>query len=117
MSYKRTIPDTPIALSMLPQVQAEELESDDLMYLVKPNNPIGQRCKSLALAALASWLADGKMGPIKTSEINVGTSVWKNVANVGPTIEHLYYLGAGIIEAAMKFKVGGYGNDRNVILS
>lgn len=107
MSYNHPIPDAPNALSMLPQVQAANLESDDLMYLVVPNNPIGQRCKALALAALASWLADGNMGPIKTGEINVGTSVWKNVANVGPTIEHLYYLGAGIIEAAMKFKVGG----------
>lgn len=107
MSYNHPIPDAPIGLSMLPQIQAGNLASDNLMYFVVPNNPIGQRCKALALAALASWLADGHMGPIKTGEINVGTSVWKNVANVGPTIEHLYYLGAGIIEAAMKFKVGG----------
>ena len=107
MPYNRQIPDAPIGLSMLPQIQAENLNEDDLIYLVVPNNPIGQRCKALALAALANWLADGNMGPIKTSEINVGTSIWKNVANVGPTIEHIYYLGAGIFEAAMKFKVGG----------
>ena len=107
MSYTRPIPDAPAPLSMLPQVQAENLESDDLMYLVKPNNTIGQRCKALALSVLADWLADGNMSLIKTGEINVGTSVWKNVANVGPTIDHLYYLGAGIIEAAVKFKVGG----------
>lgn len=116
MPYDRQIPDAPIALSMLPQIQAENLDDNDLMYLVVPNNPIGQRCKALALAALADWLANGNMGPIKTGKINVGTSVWKNVANVGPTIEHLYYLGAGIIEAAMKFKVGGSewvpGNDQ-----
>ena len=107
MPYNRQIPDAPIGLSMLPRIQAGNLNDNDLMYLVVPNNPIGQRCKALALAALANWLANGNMGPIKTDEINVGTSVWKNVANVGTTIEHLYYLGAGIIEAAMKFKVGG----------
>ena len=107
MPYNRQIPDAPIALSMLPQVQAEDLGDSDLMYLVKPNNTIGQRCKAIALSVLADWLADGNMGPFKTSEINVGTSVWKNVPNVGPTIDNLYYLGAGIIEAAMKFKVGG----------
>lgn len=107
MPYNRQIPDAPIGLSMLPRIQAGNLNDNDLMYLVVPNNPIGQRCNALALAALADWLANGNMRPIKTGEINVGTSVWKNVANVGPTIEHLYYLGAGIIEAAMKFKVGG----------
>lgn len=107
MPYNHPIPDAPIGLSMLPRIQAENLDDNDLMYLVVPNNPIGQRCKALALAVLADWLANGNMGPFKASEINVGTSVWKNVANVGPTIEHLYYLGAGIIEAAVKFKVGG----------
>jgi hypothetical protein len=90
---------------MLPR--ATDLTLDDLLVLIQPGNPIGQKNKALALSVLANWLADGNMGPIKTSEINVGTSIWKNVANVGPTIEHLYYLGAGIIDAAMKFKVGG----------
>lgn len=106
MPYNHPIPDAPIGLSMLPRIQAGNLDNNDLMYLVVPNNPIGQRCKAIALAALASWLADGNMGPIKTGKINVGTSVWKNLAGVGPTIENLYYLGAGIIKAAMKFKVG-----------
>lgn len=105
MPYNRQIPDAPIAGSMLPR--AEALMLDDILVLIQPGNPIGQKNKALVLSLLASWLADGHMGPIKTGEINVGTSVWKNVANVGPTIEHLYYLGAGIIEAAMKFKVGG----------
>ena len=104
MPYNRRIPDAPIAGSMLPR--AESLTLDDILVLIQPGNPIGQKNKALVLSVLANWLADGNMGPIKTSEINVGTSVWKNVANVGPTIEHLYYLGAGIIEAAMKFKVG-----------
>jgi len=105
MPYNRQIPDAPIAGSMLPR--ATELTLDDLLVLIQPGNPIGQKNKALALAALADWLANGNMGPIKTDEINVGTSIWKNVANVGPTIEHLYYLGAGIVEAATKFKVGG----------
>lgn len=105
MPYNRQIPDAPIAGSMLPR--ATELTLDDLLVLIQPGNTIGQKNKALTLSLLANWLADGNMGPIKTGEINVGTSIWKNVANVGPTIEHLYYLGAGIIEAAVKFKVGG----------
>lgn len=105
MPYNRQIPDAPIAGSMLPR--ATELTLDDILVLIQPGNPIGQKNKSLALAALADWLANGNMGPFKTSEINVGTSIWKNVPNVGPTIDQLYYLGAGIVEAAMKFKVGG----------
>ena len=104
MPYNRRIPDAPIAGSMLPR--ATELTLDDILVLIKPENPIGQRNKSLVLSVLASWLADGHMGPIKTGEINVGTSVWKNVAGVGPSISDLYSLAAGIIEAAMKFKVG-----------
>lgn len=105
MPYNGKIPDAPIAGSMLPR--ATELTLNDLLVLIKPGNPIGQKNKALVLSVLANWLADGNMGPIKTGEINVGTSVWKDVANVGPTIENLYYLGAEIIEAAMKFKVGG----------
>ena len=105
MPYNRQIPDAPIAGSMLPR--ATEPTLDDLLVLIQPGNPIGQKNKALALSVLANWLADGNMGPFKTSEINVGTSIWKNVPNVGPTIDHLYYLGAGIIEAAVKFKVGG----------
>ena len=104
MPYNRQIPDAPIAGSMLPR--ATGLTLDDLLILIQPGNPIGQKNKALTLSLLANWLADGNMGPIKTSKINVGTSVWKNVANVGPTITNLYSLAAGIIEAAMKFKVG-----------
>ena len=117
MPYNRQIPDAPIAGSMLPR--ASELTLDDLLVLIQPGNPIGQKNKALVLSMLADWLADGNMGPIKTSEINVGTSIWKNVANVGSTIENLYHLGAGTIEASMKFKVGGsewvLGNNRPAI--
>ena len=105
MPYNRQIPDAPIAGSMLPR--ATELTLDDLLVLIQPGNPIGQKNKALALAALADWLANGNMGPFKTDEINVGASTWKNVENVGPSITDLYSLAAGIIEAATKFKVGG----------
>ena len=105
MHYDRQIPDAPIAGSMLPR--ATELTLDDLLVLIQPGNPIGQKNKALALSVLANWLADGNMGPIKPAEINVGTSIWKNVEGVGPSITNLYSLAVGIIEAAVKFKVGG----------
>lgn len=105
MPYNRQIPDAPIAGSMLPR--ATELTPEDILVLIKPNNPIGQRNKSLVLSLLANWLADGNMGPIKTVKIQVGKSTWKNVDGVGPSITGLYSLAAGIIEAAVKFKVGG----------
>lgn len=105
MPYNRQIPDAPIAGSMLPR--ATDLTPEDILVLIKPNNQIGQRNKSLVLSLLANWLADGNMGQIKTSKINVGTSSWENVEGVGPSITDLYSLAAGIIEAAVKFKVGG----------
>ena len=105
MPYNRQIPDAPIAGSMLPR--ATELTLDDLLVLIQPGNPIGQKNKALALSVLANWLADGNMGPIKTGEIKVGSSTWKNVEGVGPSITDLYSLAVGIIEAAIKFKVGG----------
>ena len=114
MPYNRQIPDAPIAGSMLPR--ATELTLEDLLVLIQPGNPIGQKNKALALSVLANWLADGNMGPIKTDEINVGASKWKNVEGVGPSITDLYSLAAGIIEAAVKFKVGGsewvHGNNQ-----
>lgn len=45
MSYNHPIPDAPIALSMLPR--EESPAASDLIYLVKPNNPIGQRSKAV----------------------------------------------------------------------
>ena len=105
MHYNRQIPDAPIAGSMLPRPTA--LTAQDILLLIQPENPIGQKNKALVLSVLANWLADGNMGPIKTGEINVGASTWKNVEGVGPSITDLYSLAAGIIEAAVKFKVGG----------
>lgn len=113
MPYNRPIPDAPIAGSMLPR--ATELTLDDLLVLIQPGNTIGQKNKALALSLLAYWLADGNMGSIKTDKINVGSSVWKNIAGVGPSITNLYSLTAGIIEALEKIKIGNSewvpGND------
>lgn len=52
MSYRHSIPDAPIALSMLPR--DERPAASDLIYLVKPGNPIGQRSKAVELSALFS---------------------------------------------------------------
>lgn len=50
MPYFRQIPDAPIALSMLPR--DESPAASDLIYLAKPNAPIGQRSKAVELSAL-----------------------------------------------------------------
>lgn len=47
MPYNRQIPDAPIALSMLPRL--EDLQDGDLIYVVRPTNPLGQRSKSMEL--------------------------------------------------------------------
>ena len=49
MSYNRQIPDAPIAGSMLPR--ATELTLDDLLVLIQPGNPIGQKNKARFLRA------------------------------------------------------------------
>lgn len=52
MPYNRQIPDAPIAGSMLPR--AASVDTSDLLVLIKPNNPLGQRNKSLELENLFS---------------------------------------------------------------
>lgn len=52
MPYDRQIPDAPIAMSMLPRAAAADLKNNDLLYLVKPGNNLGERCKSLELGGL-----------------------------------------------------------------
>lgn len=54
MPYDRQIPDSPIVLSMLPRAAAADLKKNDLLYLVKPGNNLGERCKSLELESLFS---------------------------------------------------------------
>lgn len=50
MPYKRQIPDAPITGSMLPR--AASVDPSDILVLIKPNNPLGQRNKSLELGGL-----------------------------------------------------------------
>lgn len=50
MPYNRQIPDAPLPISMLPRV--ETFHDDDLVYVVQPQNPIGQRCKSSTIKQL-----------------------------------------------------------------
>lgn len=54
MPYNRQIPDAPIPGSMLPR--ANELTLTDLLVLIQPGNPIGQRNKSLTLEQLSNFL-------------------------------------------------------------
>ena len=54
MPYNRKIPDSPIPGSMLPR--ASELTLADLLMLIQPGNPIGQRNKSLTLEQLSNFL-------------------------------------------------------------
>ena len=53
MPYNHPIPDAPIALSMLPRIT--EPQDTDLIYLVRPTNPIGQRSGAMALGELADF--------------------------------------------------------------
>jgi len=63
MPYDRQIPDAPIAGSMLPR--ATELTLEDILVLIQPGNPIGQKNKALTLQVLASFLAaEGHLGPL-----------------------------------------------------
>ena len=79
-SYNHPIPDAPIALSMLPRV--EELDIDDLMYLVKPSNTIGQRCKALTLQVLAAFLANRNLQEITLEGTNGKTLVLNGEGSV-----------------------------------
>lgn len=43
MPFNRQIPDAPIAMSMLPQL--DQIKSGDLLLVTRPSNPLGQRNK------------------------------------------------------------------------
>ena len=60
MPYDRQIPDAPIALSMLPRL--EDLQDTDLIYVVRPTNPIGQRCRSMEFGKLSEKFAKASSG-------------------------------------------------------
>ena len=52
MPYNHSIPDAPIAPSMLPRVAAADLTSQDVLILTQPGNNPGQKNKGLELGAL-----------------------------------------------------------------
>ena len=52
MPYKHTIPDAPVAPSMLPRVAAADLTPQDVLILTQPGNNPGQKNKGLELGAL-----------------------------------------------------------------
>lgn len=51
-NYNRTIPDAPLPVSMLPR--ANEVSSQDLLLLVKPNNEPGDKTRALELDTLVN---------------------------------------------------------------
>ena len=73
MPYNRQIPDAPIAGSMLPR--ATELTLDDILVLIQPGNPIGQKNKALTLSQLASSLANTNLQEITLTGPNGKTFV------------------------------------------
>lgn len=60
MPYDRKIPDAPIALSMLPRLT--DLQDTDLIYVVRPTNPLGQRSKSMELGKLSKKFTRASSG-------------------------------------------------------
>ena len=60
MPYNRQIPDAPIALSMLPRL--EDLQDGDLIYVVRPTNPLGQRSRALELGKLSERFTRASSG-------------------------------------------------------
>lgn len=60
MPYNRQIPDAPIALSMLPRLT--DLQDGDLIYVVRPTNPLGQRSRALELGKLSEKFTKASTG-------------------------------------------------------
>ena len=60
MPYNRQIPDAPIALSMLPRLT--DLQDGDLIYEVRPTNPLGQRSRALELGKLSEKFLKASTG-------------------------------------------------------
>ena len=63
MPYNRQIPDAPIALSMLPRL--EDLQDGDLIYAVRPTNPLGQRSRALELGKLSEKFTKASTGWVR----------------------------------------------------
>jgi hypothetical protein len=60
MPYDRQIPDAPIALSMLPRL--EDLQDGDLIYVVRPTNPLGQRSRAAEMGLLSGKFLKASTG-------------------------------------------------------
>ena len=80
MPYNHPIPDAPIAGSMLPR--ATELTLDDLLVLIQPGNPIGQKNKALTLQVLAAFLANTNLQEITLAGTNGKTLVLNGEGSV-----------------------------------
>ena len=86
MPYDRQIPDAPIALSMMPRLT--DLQDTDLIYVVRPTNPLGQRSRAAEMGLLAGKFLKASTG-------------WVSIENRSL---------AGGIEAVAKLEVPkGYG--------
>ena len=73
----RQLPDAPIPMSMIPQ--AETLTDNDIVTIFQPLNAPGQKCRSMTLSQLASFIASGELGEIVFVNVNGFTStVGKN---------------------------------------
>lgn len=80
MPYNRQIPDAPIAGSMLPR--ATDLTLDDILVLIQPEKPIGQKNKSLTLSVLAQFLADRNLQEITLEGANGKTLILNGEGSV-----------------------------------
>lgn len=94
MPYNRQIPDAPIPGSMLPR--ATELTLADLLLLIQPGNPIGQRNKSLTLEQLSNFIKSVFEDKLAIKELDIlgnedstaqipKVSGWKLVTNTDVT--------------------------------
>lgn len=64
----RQIPDAPVPISMIPQ--AETLSGTDIVVIFQPLNAPGQKCRSMTLSQLASFIASGELGEIVFVNVN-----------------------------------------------
>lgn len=59
-NYNGVVPKAPLAVSMLPRLA--DLQDTDLIYMVRPTNPIGQRSRALELGKLSEKFMKASTG-------------------------------------------------------
>lgn len=59
-NYNGVIPKAPLAVSMLPRLT--DLQDTDLIYVVRPTNPLGQRSRALELGKLSEKFMKASTG-------------------------------------------------------